>query len=75
MKSLARGLEVLDFVARGEGVTFTEVCTATALPKSVVHRILAELVSSGHVWRGHAEPKYFASASMAIVPRALSARR
>jgi IclR family mhp operon transcriptional activator len=68
MRSLARGLEVLDFIARGDGVTFTEICKATGLPKSVVHRIVAELVNSGHVWRGHAEADYFASASMAIVP-------
>jgi IclR family mhp operon transcriptional activator len=69
MRSLARGLEVLDFIARGDGVTFTDICKATSLPKSVVHRILAELVSSGHVWRGHAEPNYFASSGMAIVPK------
>lgn len=69
MRSLARGLEVLDFVARRDGTTFTEICAATSLSKSVVHRILAELVSSGYVWRGFAEPKYFASPSMAIVPK------
>jgi IclR family mhp operon transcriptional activator len=74
MRSLARGLEVLDYVARGDGVTFTDICKATALPKSVVHRIVAELVSSGHVWRGHAEADYFASGSMAVVPKGASAQ-
>ncbi len=74
MRSLARGLEVLDFIARSDGATFSDVCLATGLPKSVVHRIVAELLSSGHVWRGHAEPKYFASGAMAIVPKGASAQ-
>lgn len=74
MRSLARGLEVLDVVARSDGITFTEICTATGLPKSVVHRILAELVSSGYVWRGIAEPNYFASSTMAIVPEGMQSQ-
>lgn len=60
---------MLDFVARQNGTTFTDICKSTGLPKSVVHRILAELVSSGYVWRGLAEPIYFASSSLAIVPK------
>ena len=69
MRSLARGLEVLDFVARRQGTTFTEICTGTGLPKAVVHRILAELVNSGYVWRGFAEPQYFAASGMIIAPK------
>jgi IclR family mhp operon transcriptional activator len=69
MRALARGLEVLDFLARREGSTFSDVCLATGLSKAVVHRILAELLSSGHVWRGLEEPLFYASASMAIVPK------
>jgi len=69
MRALARGLEVLDFLARRDGSTFSEVCLATGLSKAVVHRILAELLSSGHVWRGVEEPLFYASAGMAIVPK------
>lgn len=74
MRALARGLEVLDFLARHNGVTFTDICLATGLSKSVVHRILAELLNSGHVWRGLAEPFYYASEGMAIVPKGAQAR-
>ena len=69
MRALARGLEVLDFLARRDGSTFSDVCLATGLSKAVVHRILAELLSSGHVWRGLEEALFYASASMAIVPK------
>lgn len=68
MRSLARGLEILDFIARRQGVTFTEIRHATGLSKAVVHRILAELTARGYVWRGLAEPKYFASAHFATTP-------
>jgi len=71
MRSLARGLEVLDFVARREGTTFSQVCSGTGLPKAVVHRILAELVSSGYVWRSFAQAHYFASPRLMIVPKGI----
>jgi IclR family mhp operon transcriptional activator len=51
-----------------------EVCKGTGLPKSVVHRILAELISSGYVWRGIAEANYFASPAMAVVPKSASSQ-
>ena len=61
MRALSRGLQVLEFITRKRGATFTEVRIGTGLSKSVVHRILAELVDGGYVWRGVAEGKYYAS--------------
>src|SRR5215469_6571458 len=66
MRGLSRGLQVLEFITRKRGATFTEVRMATGLSKSVVHRILAELVESSYVWRGVAEGKYYASGLLAV---------
>src|SRR6202012_2437266 len=65
MRGLSRGLQVLEFITRKRGATFTEVRLGTGLSKSVVHRILAELADSGYVWRGVAEGKYYASGVLA----------
>ncbi len=68
MQSLARGLSVLDFIARSEGVTFTEVVEATGLSKAVVHRIVAELSRSGFVFRNRTTRKYFGAPLIAASP-------
>jgi len=66
MRGLSRGLQVLEFITRKRGATFTEVRLSTGLSKSVVHRILAELIDGGYVWRGVAEGKYYASGLLAV---------
>ena len=66
MRALSRGLQVLEFITRKRGATFTEVRVGTGLSKSVVHRILAELVGGGYAWRGVAEGKYYASGLLAV---------
>ena len=66
MRGLSRGLAVLEFVTRTRGATFTEVRLGTGLPKAVVHRILADLIKEGYVWRGVAEGKYYASGLLAV---------
>lgn len=68
MRSLARGLNVLDYVARNDGVTFTQIVHATGLSKGVVHRILGELTRSGFAWRLQSDKKYFASPLVAATP-------
>lgn len=66
MRGLSRGLQVLEFITRKRGATFTEVRLGSGLSKSVVHRILAELTDGGYVWRGVAEGKYYASGLLAV---------
>lgn len=66
MRGLSRGLAVLEFITRKRGASFTEVRLGTGLSKSGVHRILTELIDSGHVWRGVAEGKYYASSLLAL---------
>jgi DNA-binding IclR family transcriptional regulator len=66
MRGLSRGLQVLEFITRKRGATFTEVRLGTGLSKSVVHRILAELADGSYVWRGVAEGKYYASGLLAV---------
>lgn len=58
MRSLARGLNVIDFIARNEGVTFTSISEGTGLSKATTNRILSELVRSGFVWRAQEDRKY-----------------
>lgn len=66
MRGLSRGLQVLEFITRRRGATFTEVRLGTGLSKSVVHRILAELTDGGYAWRGVAEGKYYAAGLLAV---------
>jgi IclR family transcriptional regulator, mhp operon transcriptional activator len=66
MRGLSRGLQVLEFITRKRGASFTEVRLGTGLSKSVVHRILAELIEGGYIWRGVAEGKYYASGMLAV---------
>jgi IclR family transcriptional regulator, mhp operon transcriptional activator len=66
MRALSRGLQVLEFITRKRGASFTEVRLGTGLSKSVVHRILAELIDGGYVWRGVAEGRYYASGLLAV---------
>lgn len=68
MRSLARGLDVLDFIARRNGVSFTDIRTATGLSKAVVHRILIELVRCGFTWRGQEDHRYYAAPLIAATP-------
>lgn len=68
MQSLARGLSVLDYIARSEGVTFTQVVEATGLSKAVVHRIVAELLRSGFVFRNRSNKKFFGAPLIAASP-------
>jgi IclR family mhp operon transcriptional activator len=66
MRALSRGLAVLEFVTRNRGASFTEVRLETGLSKPVVHRILAELINGGYVWRGLEEGKYYSSGLLAV---------
>ena len=68
MRSLARGLDVLDFIARRNGVSFTDIQTATGFSKAVVHRIVVELVRYGFAWKGQADRKYYAAPLIAATP-------
>ena len=68
MRTLARGLDVLDFIARRNGVSFTDIQTATGLSKAVVHRIVVELVRYGFAWKGQADRKYYAAPRIAATP-------
>lgn len=68
MRSLARGLDVLDFIARRNGVSFSDIQTATGLAKAVVHRILVELVRRGFAWRGQDDRRYYAAPLIAATP-------
>lgn len=74
MQSLARGLSVLDFIARSEGVTFTAIVEATGLSKAVVHRIIAELLRSGFVFRNRSNKKFFGAPLIAASPSGSYAR-
>jgi IclR family transcriptional regulator, mhp operon transcriptional activator len=66
MRALSRGLEVLEFITRKRGASLKEVRLATGLSKSVVHRILVELIDGGFIWRGVAEARYYASGLLAV---------
>jgi DNA-binding IclR family transcriptional regulator len=71
MRTLSRGLAVLKFITQKRGASFTEVRLETGLSKPVVHRILAELLSGGYVWRGVEEGKYYASGLLAVSVKAV----
>jgi IclR family transcriptional regulator, mhp operon transcriptional activator len=66
MRTLSRGLAVLKLITENRGASFTEVRLETGLSKPVVHRILAELVNGGYIWRGVEEAKYYASGLLAV---------
>lgn len=68
MRSLSRGLNVLDFIARHQGVTLSQIVEATGLSVGVTHRILAELSRSGFVWRSQLSKQYFGAPIIASTP-------
>jgi IclR family acetate operon transcriptional repressor len=60
VQSLTRGLAILECLARGEhGLTLTDIAQRTQLPPSTVHRLLATLERSRHVYQAGAQGLWY----------------
>jgi IclR family transcriptional regulator, acetate operon repressor len=60
VQSLTRGLAILDCLSRGElGLTLTDIAQRTELPPSTVHRLLATLERSRHVYQAGAQGLWY----------------
>lgn len=62
IRSLLRGLDVLDAVRGQEGLTVTEVARRVRLPRTTAYRILETLRSGGHIVRDEVDRYRLAAA-------------
>lgn len=58
VKSAARALDILEVLAAGEPLTFTELLRETRLPKSSLHGLLSELESRSYITRANGGGPY-----------------
>ena len=60
VQSLTRGLAILECLSHGEhGLTLTDIAQRTKLPPSTVHRLLATLAHSRHVYQTGAQGLWY----------------
>lgn len=74
MGSLARGLEILEYVAenQAQGVSYPQILSYTGFPQSSCFRLLKELVSLNYLTYNEESRRYFVSMKVAGIGNAVA---